>query len=146
MISALGVTAAVLNREILGSGSEVESSLLGTADHLMRVTRTDAGTSVLAGVYRAADASIAIDCQTEEQLASIAAWLGAQIDDQACVSALERLLPTRAASEWESEFNALGVPALVLVEDLAQLAVDARFSTHLRKKSYSSVDSPWSFL
>lgn len=146
VISALGITAAVLNREILGSGSEVESSLLGTADHLMRVTRTDAGTSVLAGVYRAADASIAIDCQTEEQLASLEAWLGAQIDDQACVSALERLLPARAASEWESEINALGVPACVLLEDLAQLAVDARFSAHLRKKSYLSVGSPWSFL
>lgn len=146
VISSLGVTAAVLNRAILGSGSEVESSLLGTADHLMRVTRTAAGVSELAGVYKAADASIAIDCQTKEHLASLAAWLGAEIDDQACIVALERLLPTRSASEWESEINALGVPARVVVEDLAQLAVDARLSAHLRKKSYSSVDSPWSFL
>jgi len=146
VIASLGVTAALLHRHLRGAGVAVESSLLGAADHLMRVTQSTDRVAMLSGLYATRQGVIAVDCQTDAQFAALAAqWLGVPNSVQACEAALQRQLPDRTAAECESALNALGIPASVVVQDLAQLQTDTRLAAYLGHNAYSSVNSPWRF-
>jgi len=145
VMATLGVTAALLHRGLHGCGVTVESSLLGAADHLMQVTQSAARASVLSSLYPTSQGVIAIDCQTEAQLAALAQWLDVSCSVQACEAALQHQLPERAAAKCESELHARSIPASVVVEDLTQLQADIRLSASISRNTYASVTSPWRF-
>jgi len=145
VIATLGVTAALLHRRLHKSGVAVESSLLGAADHLMQVTQSIARAALLSGLYATRQGVIAIDCQTDAQLAALAQWLGVPNSVSACEAALQRQLPEYAATACEAELNVRSIPASAVVQDLAQLQRDTRLATYLGHNAYSSVNSPWRF-
>jgi len=145
VMATLGVTAALLHRSLRGIGMAVESSLLGAADHLMQVTQSTPRHAVLSGLYATGDGVLAVDCQTETQLAALSQWLGVAASVQACATALQRQLPERVAADCASELNARGVPACVVVEDLAQLPADPRLAACFGRNAYASINAPWRF-
>lgn len=144
-IAALGVTAALLNRAITGTGVHVESSLLGAADLLMKSSEKPSSGS-LSGVYPTLSGLIAIDCQHPAQLQSLAMLLDIPAPADTCQQTLAERLRTRPASEWETMLNERGIGACVVIEDLEQLAADTRISECLSRKTYFSVKTPWRFL
>lgn len=144
-IAALGVTAALLNRAITGTGAHVESSLLGAADLLMKSSEKPSSGS-LSGVYPTLSGLIAIDCQHPGQLQSLAMLLDIPAPADTCRQTLAERLRTRPASEWETMLNERGIGACVVIEDLKQLAADTRISECLSRKTYFSVKTPWRFL
>lgn len=144
-IAALGVTAALLNRAITGTGAHVESSLLGAADLLMKSSEKPSSGS-LSGVYPTLSGLIAIDCQHPAQLQSLAMLLDIPAPADTCRQTLAERLRTRPASELETMLNERGIGACVVIEDLKQLAADTRISECLSRKTYFSVKTPWRFL
>lgn len=144
-IAALGVTAALLDRAITGTGAHVESSLLGAADLLMKSSDKPSSGS-LSGVYPTLSGLIAIDCQHPGQLQSLAMLLDIPAPADTCQQTLAERLRTRPASEWETMLNERGIGACVVIEDLEQLAADTRISECLSRKTYFSVKTPWRFL
>ena len=79
VISAQGICAALLDRELHGHGSQVHSSLLGAADLLLD-TRCDTPEPLLQGLFRTADGVLALDCQTRQQHQALARLLGGNAD------------------------------------------------------------------
>ncbi len=144
-IAALGVTAALLNRAVTGTGTYVESSLLGAADLLMH-SNDKASRGILSGVYPTLSGLIAIDCQHPDQLQSLAMLLDIPATADTCQQTLAERLRKRPASEWETVLNELGIGACVVIEDLKQLAANTRISECLTRKTYFSVNAPWRFL
>ncbi|TBU96794.1 CoA transferase [Stutzerimonas kirkiae] len=145
VLATLGVTAALLDRTVTGSGTHVESSLLGAADLLLRSSPPTPANG-LSDVYPTQSGLIAIDCQHPEQQRALAMLLDIPAPLGNHLEQLRQHLLTHPAAHWESALNAQGIGACVVVEDLAQLARDARIAGCLDHKAYSSVNSPWSFL
>ncbi|USR37629.1 CoA transferase [Ectopseudomonas hydrolytica] len=144
VVATLGVTAALLNRAVTGTGIHVESSLLGTADLLMQGNCT-ASAGVLSGVHPTRSGLIAIDCQHPDQFQSLATLLDIPLAADTCQELLAKRLRTRPAAQWETLLNEHGIGACVVIEDLSQLAADSRIAECLNHQTYSSVTAPWSF-
>ena len=144
-IAALGVTAAVLNHAVTGTGAYVKSSLLGAAD-LLAQSSDKASMSVLSGVYPTGSGQIAIDCQSPDQVQSLVTLLAMHATTDTLQAQLVERLRARPALEWETMLNACGIGACVVIEDLKQLATDTRIAECLSRKTYTSVNTPWSFL
>lgn len=146
VIATLGVTAGLLRRAIRGQGSKIETSLLGTADLLMKFKEDATVSDTLSGVFETADGLIAIDCRTSAQIRVLAAWLGLQTENVGSLAQkLTSRLSTRAAVVWESVLHSEGIPAGVVIENLVELQNDARNASYLNQQAYVSVNSPWSF-
>lgn len=145
VISTLGVTAALLHRESTGSGSRVESSLLGAADLLMQGRHAASSGEGLSGVFPTQSGLIAIDCRHPELLGSLAELLDISPAVDGCGKSHSERLLARPASEWEAMLNERGIGACVVIEDLGELGADSRIAECLGQKAYSSVNSPWSF-
>jgi len=139
-IAALGVGAALLRRALGKVGVEVESSLLGSADLLMRSTQP--AQALAAGVFPCLDGLIAVDCRTPQQFEAMAMLLDLP---SPAATALEQAFGSRPAADWEVALHARGIPASAVAEDLGRLPADRRLYGCLGRRAYSYVNSPWSF-
>lgn len=140
VISAQGICAALLDRELHGHGSQVHSSLLGAADLLLD-TRCDTPEPLLQGLFRTADGVLALDCQTRQQHQALARLLGGNADP----CRLDVHLAQQGTNHWVDACLEAGIPASTAHEDLALLAADPRLAPSLAQRAYRSVQSPWSF-
>jgi len=140
VISAQGICAALLDRELHGHGSQVHSSLLGAADMLLD-TRCDAPEPLLQGLFRTANGVLALDCQTRQQHQALVRLLGGDADP----CRLDVHLAQQGTDHWVDACLAAGIPASTAHEDLALLAADPRLAPGLAQRAYRSVQSPWSF-
>jgi hypothetical protein len=55
------------------------------------------------------------------------------------------VFPLRTADEWVELFQHAGIPAAVVIEDLADLQTLAHLQPGLTPGSYTQVNSPWKF-
>ncbi|MCK9798086.1 CoA transferase [Pseudomonas sp. MAFF 302030] len=144
IVSAQGIVAALLARQLSGHAGRVDSSLLGCADLLMHKP-TDKGQ--FGGVFATARGLLAIECCEPSHLEQLAFGLG--YSPSAVGAEHERLLReqllTRTASEWQTMLQARGIPAATVVEDLLDVTCNSRFQTCLSARAYTRVNSPWSF-
>lgn len=142
VISAQGICAALLDRELHGQGGQVHSSLLGAADLLLDPRSNLSSPSLLQGVFATGDGLLALDCQTRQQQQALADLLGG-----ACsAEQLPSRLATASAAQWSEACLRAGIPASVAQQDLALLSTDTRLAPCLTQRAYRSVQSPWSFL
>ncbi|HDS1737547.1 MULTISPECIES: CoA transferase [Pseudomonas] len=141
VISAQGICAALLERELHGHGSQVHSSLLGAADLLLDPHSGALSPSLLQGVFATGDDLLAIDCQTRQQHQALARLLGGEADPRR----LHEQLRGAGSEHWLNACLQAGIPASVVHEDLALLATDPRLAPSLTQRAYRSVQSPWSF-
>ncbi len=141
VISAQGICAALLERELHGHGSQLHSSLLGAADLLLDRDSGALATSLLQGVFATADGLLAIDCQTRQQYQALTQVLGAEPDPRH----LPQRLADASGEDWLDACQQAGVPASIAHQDLAVLAADPRLAPSLGQRAYRSVQSPWSF-
>lgn len=146
VIAALGISAALLQRAVVGKGTYIESSLLGAADILTQAGTAASETDALSAVYPTKSGLIAIDCPHPEQRDSLALLLGITAAECICTETISQRLRSRPAPEWEALLTEQGVYACVVIENLSDLSSDIRVSEYIGQKAYSFVKSPWSFL
>lgn len=142
VISAQGICAALLDRELHGHGAQVQSSLLGAADLLLDNPCGLPSTTRLQGLFPTADGLLALDCQTHQQHQALTRLLGGDADPHCMPSRLA----ASSAEHWVNACQQAGIPASVAHEDLTRLAADPRLAPSLFQRAYRSVQSPWSFL
>ena len=142
VISAQGICAALLGRELHGHGSALHSSLLGAADPLLDDRCGIPSPTVLQGLFATADGLLALDCQSRQQHQALARLLGGEVDP----GRLTAQLAAHSTEHWVDTCLAAGIPASTAHEDLALLAADPRLAPSLAQRTYRSVQSPWSFL
>lgn len=142
VISAQGICAALLGRELNGHGAQLHSSLLGAADLLLDARCGLPSTPLLQGVFASADGLLAVDCQTRQQHQALARLLGGDVDPLR----LAAQLAGNSSEHWVNACLHAGIPASTVHEDLSLLAADPRLAPALAQGSYRSVQSPWSFL
>lgn len=142
VISAQGICAALLDRELHGRGARLHSSLLGAADLLLADRPSKHPAAYLQGVFATASGPIALDCQTRQQYQALSQLLGGQ----ASTDRLPQCLATASAEHWVRVCLEAGIPASVAHQDLALLGADPHLAPCLTQRTYRSVQSPWSFL
>lgn len=142
VISAQGICAALLDRELHGHGAQLHSSLLGAADLLLDSHCGLPSPTLLQGLFSTADGLLALDCQTRQQHQALARLLGGDADPRR----LQTQLAEHGSEHWVDACLRAGVPASVAHEDLTLLAADPRVAPSLTQRAYRSVQSPWSFL
>lgn len=144
VLASLGVTAALLKCSVEGTGVQVESSLLGAGDLLLR-DGEDRAAEFLCGVHPTRSGLIAIDCREPAQLQSLSALLDLPASSTPSPALLTERLRRLPANEWEPLMISRGIGACAVAEDLGLVAVDSRFAECLDHRAYSFVKSPWSF-
>jgi len=157
VVAAQGITAALLSRGMHHTGVKVESSLLGAAtllcaDELRALLQPPTAPGILDSIVRAVyptkQGLLAIECSDTDTAVRLAEILGlSNIEDM--LRRLGEVLFSKTATEWLAVFEPCGIPAAVVVEDLADLHKDQRISACLSMDadtdSYTQVNSPWKF-
>lgn len=152
-VAAQGVTLALLRSHVQGRGIRVDTSLLGAATLLSAdalAQRFDGAAATagqgLAAVFDAQEGRIAIECADTPQIERLCAAVGLAPQPTAALSsALSLALARRPASAWQPVLREQGIPAAVVLDDLARLNEDPRLQPALVNDTYTQVDSPWSF-
>lgn len=146
VVCALATTAAILRRTLQKTGLSFETSLLSSADLLMRFGPMKLSCQDLSGVFRTQSGLVALDCQNMDQARLLPKLMGLShaLRDKSG-SSLEKSFSTRAAHEWESEMRKHGISACKVTEDLATLTQDPRLAGCFNSGPYCTVSSPWSF-
>lgn len=157
VIAAQGITIGLFNRFRNHTGGKVTSSLLSTATLLCsedfqrqhRFFEINApAASRLNNVYPTKQGMLAIECCDEAMLQRLFRLFDKLIDGQR-IDAQERLreiLLTDGAQEWAALLQQTGIPATVVIEDLAGLHDCPQIQSALSRGSYTQVITPWSFL
>ena len=157
VVAAQGITVALLARCMNHAGVKVESSLLGAAtllcaDELHAQLHPDATTcapeSIIKAVYSTRQGLIAIECCDTKTALRLAGILG--LSNAADLhSRLSGILLSKSAAEWLAVLEQGGIPAAIVIEDLADLHKEQRISACLSVASgtgsYTRVNSPWRF-
>ncbi len=156
VVAAQGITIALLNRCLHHAGTKVTSSLLSAATllcsdefqnrHHSFDIDTDT-TSVMSGVYATKAGKIAIECCDSKTAQRLIQALGITVDINPAElhQQLNQLLLAKTAEEWVTALQQACVPAIVVVESLADLHRHPHLKPHLTTGSYTQVNSPWSF-
>lgn len=153
-VAAQGITAALFGRFVANAGGSVYTSLAGAASLLCAdvleaaVRGADVSPSVAArGVFATADGFLAVHYGCGRSRALLSAVLGLPLtaDFDELVRQLTQALLAKRAEDWLVLFEDAGIPATLVVEDLAHLPVNARASRSMTVGSYAQVNSPWSF-
>ncbi|MGW6205665.1 CoA transferase [Streptomyces sp. NPDC055089] len=158
LVSAEGILAGLLARELGGGPQRVDSSLLSAASVLqcpatgrhpatghVPSARTDPGAE---GPYRTATGYIALSLPAVEGLR----LLGEALDIPAGLSephvrrAVAAGLRTRPARSWIEDLDRIGIKAVLVQEELAAVAREPAFRADVRHGACALVAPPWSFL
>ncbi|MFD6191428.1 CoA transferase [Streptomyces sp. NPDC060275] len=152
LISAEGVLAGLLARELGGGPQRVDTSLLSAASVLQRL-EADRGPSAPAhaaweGPYRTAKGHIALSLPAAGGRRLLATALnipatGPQPPLRATVAA--RLL-TRPARSWIEDLGRNGIEAVLVQQHISAVARDPAFRADLRHGACALVAPPWRFL
>ncbi|MBX3616156.1 CoA transferase [Nitrosomonas sp.] len=152
VVAAQGITIALLNRYLNHTGGKVTSSLLSAAtllcsedfQHQYHFFETNVpAVSRFNNIYATKQGMLAIECCDEAALQRLF-----QIIDDGQIDIMQRLdeiLLTNSAQEWVKLFQQAGIPAAVVIEDLADLYDCPQLRPLLNRGSYTQVTSPWSF-
>ncbi|MCP1575888.1 crotonobetainyl-CoA:carnitine CoA-transferase CaiB-like acyl-CoA transferase [Herbaspirillum rubrisubalbicans] len=153
-VAAQGITAALFGRCMANTGGAVYTSLAGAASLLCAdaleamAEGEDVSPDVaIEAVFATADGLLAVHCGSPPSRVSLSALLGIapDLDTDELVRQLERILLEKRATQWLALFEDAGIPAVLVVDDLGQLPVQALASRAITVDVYAQVNSPWSF-
>lgn len=154
VIAALGVVAALLNREVKKQGANIESSLLGAANLLcMGMGSPDISkhipleVNLIKGVYATKDGLIAIECLDDIQVNRLAHFLNLTFptdilnrDEQ-----LQEEFAKQPTDYWENTLNPLGISASIVTQKLSDLVINNRMNCDIKTNGYSAITTCWRF-
>lgn len=152
LVSAEGILAGLLARELGGGPQRVDSSLLSAASVLQRPTtghalsaRTDPGAE---GPYRTATGYIALSLPAVDGLRLLGEALDipAGLTEPQLRRAVAAGLRTRPARSWIEDLGRSGIKAVLVQEELAAVAREPAFRADVRHGACALVAPPWSFL
>ncbi|SFU42838.1 CoA transferase [Nitrosospira multiformis] len=160
VVAAQGITIALLNRCMNNVGAKVTSSLMSAATLLcaedfrdiysLPASGSKPSTSIINevnDVYATRQGRIAVECPDVDTVLRLAEVLDitAGIENKDFQRCLSEVFPLRTADEWVELFQHAGIPAAVVIEDLAELQTLAHLQPGLIPGSYTQVNSPWRF-
>ncbi|HVW64065.1 MAG TPA: CoA transferase [Nitrosospira sp.] len=160
VISAQGVTVALLHRCMNNAAAKVTSSLVSAAtllcaddfDGLYNLSDTSSSPqSMIDAIYTAREGKIAVECRDRKAMMRLIETLEATLEvaigmeEEGFPQRLEDLFLSRTAEEWAHILEEADIPAAVVIEDLADLHDIARLQPGLSPGSYTKINSPWSF-
>lgn len=156
VVAAQGITIALLNRCMNNAGAKVTSSLMSAAtllcaddfQNLYHLPGTASfPKSIVDKVYDTRQGKIAIECRDVGMAMQLAKALGMDIDikEAGLKQRLSDLFLSRTADEWAEVLERAGIPAAVVIEDLADLQTIPHLQPDLSPGSYTKINSPWSF-
>jgi CoA:oxalate CoA-transferase len=156
VVSAQGITIALLNRCMNHAGAKVTSSLMSAATLLCaddfrshyHVPEIRSGSkSLIDAIYATKQGKIAVECRDAETAMRLADALemAISIEEEGVREGLNDMFLSRTADEWAEILEQAGVPSAVVIEDLADLQTSAPMQPGLSPGSYTRVNSPWSF-
>ncbi|MFF4474429.1 CoA transferase [Streptomyces sp. NPDC001599] len=152
LISAEGVLAGLLARELGGGPQRVDTSLLSAASVLQRL-EADRAPSARAhaaweGPYRTANGHIALSLPAAggRSLLATALNIPATGPHPPLRDTVAARLLTRPARSWIEDLGTNGIDAVLVQEDIAAVARDPAFRADLRHGACALVAPPWRFL
>ncbi|WP_265283079.1 CoA transferase [Verminephrobacter aporrectodeae] len=153
-VAAQGVAAALFGRFVTNTGGSVYTSLAGAASLLcadeleMAIRGEDLSSNIVANcVFPTADGLLAVDCNCAQIQVQLIEVLGLPLstDFNELAPQLARALLAKRAEDWLVIFEGVGIPATVVVENLAHLPLTALASRSMTVGAYAQVNSPWNF-
>jgi crotonobetainyl-CoA:carnitine CoA-transferase CaiB-like acyl-CoA transferase len=154
VVSAQGITIALLNRCMNKVGACVTSSLMSAATLLcaddfrniynLPSPDSNISTSIINTVYTTRQGKIAVECpdvKTALRFSDVLDAAGVENLEQS----LSDLFLSRTAEEWARIFEQACIPAAVVVEDLGDLQTIPHLQPGLSPGLYTKVNSPWRF-
>ncbi|GAB1718711.1 MAG: L-carnitine dehydratase/bile acid-inducible protein F [Nitrosospira sp.] len=159
VVSAQGITVALLNRCMNNVAGRVTSSLMSAAtllcaddfDGLYNLSRiSPPPQSMIDAIYATRQGKIAVECRDRKMVTRLVETLEATLGvgvgmEEEGFSHLRDLFLSRTADEWVQILGEADVPAAVVIEDLADLHGIELLQPGLSPGSYTKVNSPWSF-
>ncbi|MET9358204.1 CoA transferase [Streptomyces sp. NPDC006617] len=152
LISAEGVLAGLLARELGGGPQRVDTSLLSAASVLQRL-EADRGPSARAhaaweGPYRTAKGHLALSLPAAggRRLLATALNIPATGPHPPLRDTVAARLLTRPARSWIEDLGRNGIEAVLVQEDISAVARDPAFRADLRHGACALVAPPWRFL
>lgn len=156
VVSAQGITLALLNRCMNHAGAKITSSLMSAAtllcaedfqNHYQLPGTRSHQKSLIDTVYATKQGKIAVECRDVETAMRLADALETVIGigEEGVQACMNDLFLSRTAHEWAEILEQAGVPSAVVIEDLADLQTSAPMQPGLSPGSYTKVNSPWSF-
>ncbi|MFE9857790.1 CoA transferase [Streptomyces sp. NPDC005780] len=152
LVSAEGILAGLLARELGGGPQRVDSSLLSAASVLQRPVsghglsaRTDPGGE---GPHRTATGYIALSLPAVHGLRLLGEALNipAGLSGPPLRRAVAACLRTRPARSWIEDLDRNGIKAVLVQEELTAVAQEPAFRADVRHGACALVAPPWRFL
>jgi crotonobetainyl-CoA:carnitine CoA-transferase CaiB-like acyl-CoA transferase len=155
VVSAQGITIALLKRCMNKVGASVTSSLMSAATLLcaedfrniynLPSSGSKTPTSIINTVYTTREGKIAIECPDVETALRLSDALAAAAGVENPEQSLCDLFLSRTAEEWARIFEQACIPSAVVIEDLSDLQTIACLQPGLSPGPYTKVNSPWRF-